>query len=174
MKTFGTQPASGYNRVARTSHRLGGIPTNRLRWQTWEKVVTDSTTFWVGQLKAGNREAAQEIWNRYYWRLVGLARKRLMGRGVRAAVDENDIAQSAFASFYRAAEQGRFPQLDDRNDLWRLLIVIAQRKISYRLRQQNCRKRRPNGNNAGDRLEAIDLDEIAGNEPTPEFCAVAI
>lgn len=35
---------------------------------------------------------------------------------------------SAFHSFCRAAAQGRFPRLNDRNDLWQLLIVLSDRK----------------------------------------------
>jgi RNA polymerase sigma factor (sigma-70 family) len=136
--------------------------------------VSDSTTFWLHQLKAGNREAAQAIWQRYYRRLTGLARKRLSDRIGRGAADENDIAQSAFASFYRAAEQGRFPQLSNSSDLWRLLIVITQRKISRRLRDQNCRKRRPGSVGHAEWAEPVNLDEIAGSEPTPQFCAIAI
>ena len=46
----------------------------------------------------------------------------------RRAADEEDVALSAFDSFCRGAEQGRFPQLDGRDDLWHLLVVITVRK----------------------------------------------
>src|SRR5229473_3230629 len=36
-----------------------------------------SVTHWIGQLKAGNRDAAQKLWEAYFHRLVGLARKKL-------------------------------------------------------------------------------------------------
>jgi RNA polymerase sigma factor (sigma-70 family) len=133
--------------------------------------VPYSTTHWVQQLKAGNRQAAQELWERYYGRLVALARKKLNHRAVNF-VDEDDIAQSAFASFYRAAEHGRFPQLADRNDLWRLLIVIAQRKISGRVRYDNRRKRR-SGPEAY-RTDPVALEDIAADNPTPDLCVAAI
>ena len=132
-----------------------------------------STTHWVHQLKAGNRDAAQELWERYYRRLVELARRRLSTKAVNGVADEDDIALSAFASFYRAAEAGRFPQLADRNDLWRLLLVITQRKVSHQIRHQHRRKRRPE-HVAGGAIDAIDLDEVAGNEITPDFCAAAV
>jgi DNA-directed RNA polymerase specialized sigma24 family protein len=105
---------------------------------------------------------------------VGLARRRLNGRASRRITDENDVAQSAFASFFRRAEHGRFPQLNNSADLWRLLIVITGRKIGSRVRRQNCLKRRHPDCNGVDEWEAVDLDVIVGNEPTPEFWAIAM
>jgi hypothetical protein len=43
-------------------------------------------------------------------------------------VDEEDVAVNAFDSFYRGAVAGRFPDLRDREDLWKLLVVITCRK----------------------------------------------
>ncbi len=80
---------------------------------------------------------------------------------------------SAFASFYRAAEQGRFPKLSDSSDLWRLLIVITQRKINRRLRNDNRQKRRPPREGAG-KLDPVELADIASNEPTPAFYVAAL
>ncbi|HKI35430.1 MAG TPA: ECF-type sigma factor, partial [Gemmataceae bacterium] len=73
-----------------------------------------SVTRWLGDLQAGDRAAAQQLWKRFFGRLVGLARKRLQGARRRAA-DEEDVALSAFDSFCRSAEQGRFPELADRD-----------------------------------------------------------
>ena len=44
-----------------------------------------SVTTWVEQLRAGNRGAAQRLWERYFPRLVGLARRKLRGLPRRAA-----------------------------------------------------------------------------------------
>ena len=77
-----------------------------------------SVTRWLGQLRAGDAAAAQPLWERYVRRLVGLARKKLHGRPSRAA-DGEDVALSAFDSFCRNAEQGRFPQLADRDKVIR-------------------------------------------------------
>lgn len=133
-------------------------------------LVPDSTTFWINQLKDGNRDAAQQLWERYYQRLVDLARSRLNRRQVGADSDESDVAQSAFASFYKAAEDGRFPQLADSADLWHLLITIAHRKIVRRLRYANAAKRKGQGPTTPD----LDLDALPGSEPTPDFCVAAI
>jgi len=60
------------------------------------------------------------VWERYFDRLVRLARKQLAGRhgGVE---DEEDAALSAFDSFLRGTGRGRFTELSDRDDLWKLL-----------------------------------------------------
>src|SRR5262245_62417052 len=46
---------------------------------------TGSVSHWLGQLKAGDRAAAQPLWERYFRRLVALARTRLQGTPRRAA-----------------------------------------------------------------------------------------
>src|SRR6516162_5737990 len=94
-----------------------------------------SITYWLHQLQAGDQEAAQELWNRYFQRLVGLARSKLRGAPRRVA-DEEDVALSAFDSFCRHAEQGRFPDLADRDGLWRLLVVMTSRKSAHLLRDE--------------------------------------
>src|SRR5262245_15997347 len=86
-----------------------------------------SVTAWIASLKAGNAEAAEALWRRYFEALVRLARARLRGTS-RAVADEEDAALSAFDSFCRGAACGRYPRLDDRDDLWRLLVVITERK----------------------------------------------
>jgi WD40 repeat protein len=86
-----------------------------------------SVSLWINQLKDGDDEAVQKLWHAYFHRLVALARTKL--RGVqRRAEDEEDAAPSAFDSFCRGAEHGRFPQLNNREDLWRLLVMITARK----------------------------------------------
>src|SRR4051812_49720034 len=88
----------------------------------------DSVTVWIERLQAGDLDAAQPLFDRYYVGLVRLARARL-GSFPRRAVDEEDVALSAFDSFCRGAENGRFPQLRDRDNLWRLLVKITARKV---------------------------------------------
>src|SRR5262249_38481019 len=102
-----------------------------------------SVTHWIGQLQAGNPATAQPLWERYFQQLVRLARKKLQGSPRRAA-DEEDVALSAFDSFCRAAEAHRFPNLADRDDLWRLLVVLTARKALHQSRDE-CRLKRGGG-----------------------------
>jgi RNA polymerase sigma factor (sigma-70 family) len=129
-----------------------------------------SVTHWLRLLQGGARAASQPLWQRYFQRLVELARARLRGRPRRVA-DEEDVALSAFDSFCRAAEQGRFPDLGDRDDLWRLLVVITARKACHLLRDQRRRKRGGVLPEAGRGSEEVELEEVVGEEPSPEFAA---
>src|SRR5262245_52787074 len=127
-------------------------------------------------LAVRDEAAVEQLWKRYFPLLVGLARKRLR-RAPRRLEDEEDVALSAFASFCRAAEAGRFPQLLDREGLWRLLVVITARKSAHLLRDENRLKR---GGGAalhtetyGDAADPLILDEVLSREPNPEFAALA-
>jgi hypothetical protein len=77
-----------------------------------------SVTLWIAQLKVGAGDAARLLWENYFHRLVALARDRLAGVP-RSAADEEDVALRAFDSFCRGAEQGRFSDLYNRDDLRR-------------------------------------------------------
>src|SRR5947209_3964759 len=99
-----------------------------------------SVTRWLKQLQVGDPAAVQQLWERYFPRLVGLARKKLQDAPQRLA-DEEDVALSAFHSFCRNAEQERFPHLLDRDGLWRLLVVITARKAAHLLRAEGRQKR---------------------------------
>jgi RNA polymerase sigma factor (sigma-70 family) len=123
-----------------------------------------SVSQWIRLLQAGDPAAAQPLWERYFRRLVGLARQRLQGRTYGAG-DAEDVALSAFDSFCRRAAEGRFPQLADRDSLWRLLVVITARKASHLVRDEQRRRR-------GGGQQQRDLEQILGPEPSPEFAAL--
>jgi DNA-directed RNA polymerase specialized sigma24 family protein len=137
-----------------------------------------SVTDWVVRLRADDQEAAQQLWERYFRRLVGQARKRLRDTPRRAA-DEEDVALSAFASFCGGARKGRFPQLRDRHDLWRLLVTITARKAVDLGRHEGRQKRGagavlaetllPAGPDSGGDVPPLEC--ILSREPTPEFAA---
>jgi len=76
----------------------------------------NSVSQWIDLLKAGNETAARKLWERYFEKLAGLTRRKLQGSRQRIA-DQEDVALSAFDSYCRGAQQGRFPQLTDRDDL---------------------------------------------------------
>jgi DNA-directed RNA polymerase specialized sigma24 family protein len=129
-----------------------------------------SVSQWIVQLKAGDREVARQLWEHYFRRLVGLARSKLAGRP--RATDEEDVALSAFASFCQGAEEGRFPKLDDRDDLWRLLMVITARKALRTLRDEGRLKRGGGAVFLRDTDDGV-LEQVIGQEPSPEFAAEA-
>jgi RNA polymerase sigma factor (sigma-70 family) len=126
-------------------------------------------TRWFRQLEEGDRQAVQRLWERYYRRLVGLARKKLRGLPRRVA-DQDDVALSAFDSFIRGVEQGRFPRLEDRDDLWQILAMITTRK-AFDLKNYAERERRDWRLEAQDDSDGALLRGLIGREPDPAFAA---
>lgn len=124
-----------------------------------------SITRWIGQLQAGDLAAAQPIWERYFQLLVDLARRKLSAKP--RVQDEEDVALSAFDSFCRGLTRGRFPELQDRDNLWKLLVVLTARKACHVVRDEK-RLKRGGGQTAG---AAEELDQVASQEPSPEFAA---
>jgi RNA polymerase sigma factor (sigma-70 family) len=133
-----------------------------------------SVTHWIGELKAGRGAAAEQLWERYFERLVRLAAAKLRHRSG-AEEDEEDAALSAFRSFCAGAARGRFPQLGDRDDLWRLLVVITLRKAQAQARRRRRLKRGGAGLVPAPGREEDDdrdlLERAVGREPTPELAA---
>jgi DNA-directed RNA polymerase specialized sigma24 family protein len=123
-----------------------------------------SVTCLLAPLQAGDPAAVQQLWERYFGRLAGLARKRLQGTRP-AGGDEQDVALSALASFCRNAGRGQFPQLADRDGLWRLLVTITARKAARLLRGERHQPQAPRGE------AAPDLEEFLSRGPTPEVAA---
>jgi len=139
--------------------------------------ISDSVTAWIGDLKDGQTIASQKIWERYFAQLVRVAARRL-GSAPRRVADEEDVAVSVFESLCRGAAAGRFKQLTDRDDLWKLLTAIAGMKAVDQIRRQTA-QRRGGTNVRGDSIvagtdtdRAGGFDQLAHGQPTPEFLAV--
>jgi DNA-directed RNA polymerase specialized sigma24 family protein len=137
-----------------------------------------SVSAWIKGVKGGDDLAAQCLWDRYFEKLVGLAHRKLQDQP-RGPADSEDVALSAFASFCRAARSGRFPELTDRQGLWRLLLKITADKAVDQLRRQGAARRgggQVRGESAfmGANSSGFPggIDQVAGDEPTPEFAAM--
>lgn len=135
-----------------------------------------SVTGWIERLQAGHSAAQRAVWERYFEELVRLAARRL-GGAPRGAADEEDVALSALDSFYRAAQRGRFPDLADRGELWRLLLRITERKAVSRRRHES-RQKRGGGEVRGESAlgpaaesQAAGIALVADDRPTPDFAA---
>lgn len=128
-----------------------------------------SVTRFFRQLQSGDAGAAEPLWDRYFPRLVALARKTLAGRAQRVA-DADDAVQSAFASFCLRVKDF---EISDRSDLWNLLGVITTRKARRQTRRELAAKRgggRVLGEAALQRPDGSPmlLDEAAGSGELPE------
>ena len=102
---------------------------------------TGSVTHWVDQLKAGDYAAAQPLWERYYQRLVRLARSRLPATPPPAPTPTRRMPHSsALNSFCICAASGRFPQIADRDGLWGMLMLITVRKAADQVKRWEAEK----------------------------------
>lgn len=136
-----------------------------------------SVTQWIAELQVGEADQAElELWERYFRRLVGLARMKL-GDAPRGAEDEEDVAVSALRSFYSGVAAGRYPKLEDRNNLWAILAKItACKAINQRNRQ--LAKKRGGGNVLSEgqiaspsSMNERQLAEFVEDGLTPDFIA---
>ena len=132
-----------------------------------------SITRCIDMLKRGDRAAAEALWGSYIHRLVALARARLGGTPRRAA-DEEDVALSAFDSFFRRAEGGQFARLTDRDDLWQILVTITERKAIDLMRREGRQSRGAGRVIPWSEAEGQGAGEVADEGPTPEFAAQII
>ena len=125
-------------------------------------------------VKQGDELAAEQLWNRLIHEVAEKARRRLRSYGVRG-VDDEDIAVDVFASLCRGAPQGRFPKLNDRDDLWQILLMLTRQKVIDR------RRRRPPDFTESAIAPLIPGDEsvcepdwFECDEPRPDAIAAAV
>jgi DNA-directed RNA polymerase specialized sigma24 family protein len=141
--------------------------------------MEENITRWIDGLKAGDQEAARKLWEGYFHKLVGLVERKLPVQSGRV-FDGEDVALSAFKSFCFGVAEERFPDLNDRGNLWAILVVIATRKAQAYVETQN-RQKRGGGTVRGDSVflgqepagELAGFDALVGKEPTPAFLAQA-
>lgn len=133
-----------------------------------------SITHLIRRLKSGDDAALGKIFERYYARVVGLARRKL--GTMRRMADEDDVAQSAFWGFYRSLKENRLPNLNNRQDLIGLLIVITARQAATQVEREMAKKR-GGGNIHGESVFAIlarsgesgaSADESPDDRPLPD------
>lgn len=132
-----------------------------------------SATVLISQLRNGDEEAARLLWDRFFAQLITLTRSRLQTSS-RAMSDEEDIVLSAMKSFCIGLRNGRFPELSNRESLWRLLLTITLRKIADkqnydRRGKRDIDKQRLNTSIIDD--EDAEVHAFFSREPNPEIAA---
>jgi len=130
-------------------------------------------TFWIGRLKAGDRDlAVQRLWEAYREELLRIAQQRL-GHLSRRFADEEDVLQNAFKSFFHDIDKGCYPKLDDRDDLRQILFMLIRDKAADLAKHERRAKR--GGGKVLDEQTAAGvthtlewwIDGIVGREPDP-------
>lgn len=94
----------------------------------------------LDQVRSGDDQATEQLWEDYFQRLVRIAAKKLP-QNLRRVGDEEDIALSAFHSFIAGVRRDQFPDLSGPDNLWGLLITLTGRKVHAHLRHQTRQKR---------------------------------
>jgi RNA polymerase sigma-70 factor (ECF subfamily) len=131
-------------------------------------MADDDSIDLVARFRAGDEQAADELFHKYVGRLTALAQKRLSDRLARR-VDADDIVQSAYRSFFIHARDGAYT-LKESGDLWRLLVVITLNKLRRQVERNTAGKRAMN-NEQSFRADASATSlrpEAVAAEPTPD------
>jgi DNA-directed RNA polymerase specialized sigma24 family protein len=124
-----------------------------------------SVTRWIERLKQDDPRAASALWERFVARMLAVARERL-GNVSRRVADEEDVVVTAFEQFHRAAVQGRFPRLNDRDNLWAILFTLTARHAARQARDLQ-RDKRGGGNVRGDSALSPAANDLIDDAPTP-------
>ena len=139
-----------------------------------DELEQDPVTLWIARLKQGDARAPEVIWEHYFQQLIQLGKRRLQSASNRMN-NEEDLALSAMNSFFEGVQNHRFSQLDNREELWKVLATIAVRKAVKYYRAANA-QRRPDAHMAnGSSTDDQNVDEICqvlGREPSPEMAAM--
>jgi RNA polymerase sigma-70 factor (ECF subfamily) len=94
---------------------------------------------WIVGLRQGHPDTLTDFWKRFGPLLERLAEKN-MAPGLRPRLGPEDVVQSVCRTFFRRAKEGQF-QLDDQDNLWRLLVAITLTKIREKTRYHMRDKR---------------------------------
>lgn len=117
---------------------------------------------WLENVKEGDAASLRELWNRYFEQLSNLAVGRIAMLQTKV-LDGEDIAASVFESLWHGAQIGRFDNVQDRHELWWLLVAMTKRKAVSHIRREMAAKR-------GGGLPQASLSVLPGS--SSEFEAV--
>jgi len=99
-------------------------------------MTEQSITHWLDGLKEGDDLCVDKIVSHYFQPIANLVARRLPSY-VRRRVDEEDVALSALNSFIARAQAGQFEKLENRDDLWKVLVTISVRKASKYMKRRS-------------------------------------
>jgi RNA polymerase sigma factor (sigma-70 family) len=115
-------------------------------------------------------DSAQQIFQRYFSMLESVARAKVAGLRYHWG-DHEDVAQQVMTQFFLGVRDGRFPRLNDRHDLWQVLLVILERRVidlRRKKRQPVCGESAI-GAKAEDASQCQGMQSVPCIEPTPEM-----
>jgi DNA-directed RNA polymerase specialized sigma24 family protein len=133
-----------------------------------ELPVSDQSTIstWLRRLQGQPDDlSAQKIWDRVSPRIIVLSRRLIQKIDTDAAVDEEDVTLSVFATLYDGLQGQQFPLLQDSEGLLKLLVLMTVRKINDHSKFRRALKR-----NRGPQQKTLStelMNERADDQPDP-------
>jgi RNA polymerase sigma-70 factor (ECF subfamily) len=135
--------------------------------------VADRSGALVTRWRAGDQQAAAELFHRYASRLVALARSRLSDK-LAGRVDPEDVVQSVYRSFFADTREGRY-ELERGGDLWQLLVTITLHKLNDQVKHNLARKRAASRQqNFGSEDSLLGMQAHVGSRKPSPLEAVAL
>lgn len=101
--------------------------------------MPDASTELIERWRAGDEQAASDLYQRYVERLSGIVTAQLSER-FRSRLDADDVVQSVCRSFFRRVSEGQF-HFDQDDDVWKLLVTISLNKLRNQIRRHSAAKR---------------------------------
>jgi RNA polymerase sigma-70 factor, ECF subfamily len=120
----------------------------------WNFGMTSTDQSLVVKVRAGNEEAATEIYERYSDRILGLVKSK-MADGLMAQVEPEDIVQSVFKSIFRGVTAGGY-DAPEGGTLWQLMAVVAVHKVRRNASIRHAQKRDSRRTEALDAMDCFD------------------
>lgn len=123
-------------------------------------------TEWFRKMAEGDLEAANSLIEYFFPQLIAFSEAQYRQKFPTShpvVEDAEDAAQSALKTLWRRSREGRFSDVVNRNQLWRLLAKITLRKI-YAQRKRATAKRRGG---------IIDKHIYIGSLKMPDACLPA-
>lgn len=135
-------------------------------------MTTDpSFTLVITRLRAGDQDAASEVFRRFVHRLIALASRQFDAR-FRSKEDPEDVVLSVLRSFIQRDVRSPF-DLYDWDGLWALLASITVRKCSARREFWKAARRDVEREVArAVEPEGVEWHEAIARGPTPEQAAI--
>jgi RNA polymerase sigma-70 factor (ECF subfamily) len=120
-----------------------------------------SFTDLMRRVRLGDQDAASDLVRRYESAIRRMVRFHLDPR-LRSSLDSMDICQSVMGSFFYRTALGQY-DLKQPDDLIKLLVTMAQNKLTDQIRRKTTARRGKDFVRAG----SYDEVEVAGTDPSP-------
>lgn len=119
----------------------------------------------MGRVRAGEAQAATELVRQYEPEIRRAVRLRLTDPRLHRLVDSMDICQSVLANFFVRVHAGQF-ELDQPEQLLRLLVTMARNRLLDQARKQHARRRDARRLDAGAEDYLTNLPDAGARTPS--------